>query len=187
MKKLPRLLARLLAALALLLLVGVVATWEPDRPVSALAARWAPPPSVFLDVAGMKVHLRDQGPRDDPSPVVLLHGTSSSLHTWEGWAQALSGGRRVISLDLPGFGLTGPAPDGDYRIERYVAFMTAVLDALEVRHCVIGGNSFGGWVAWETALALPGRVDKLVLVDASGYPPTATSMPIGFRLARLRS
>jgi pimeloyl-ACP methyl ester carboxylesterase len=185
MKKLAKILARILAALVLLVLVGVAATWEPDRPVSALSARWAPPPSVFLDVAGMKVHLRDEGPRDDPSPIVLLHGTSSSLHTWDGWARALAGGRRVIRLDLPAFGLTGPAPDGDYRIERYVAFLTAVLDALAVRRCVLGGNSLGGWVAWETALALPGRVDKLVLVDAGGYPMAATSIPIGFRIARM--
>ncbi|MEW6736370.1 MAG: hypothetical protein AB1489_34075, partial [Acidobacteriota bacterium] len=67
---------------AIILLIAV--NWAPDRPVSELQTRWAPPPSTFVDVAGMKVHLRDEGPRDDSLPIVLLHGTSSSLHTWEG-------------------------------------------------------------------------------------------------------
>ena len=112
--------------------IAVAAYWTPDRSVESLKARWAPPPSQFISVAGIQVHLRDEGPRDDPLPLVLLHGTSSSLHTWEGWTQALKGQKRVISFDLPGFGFTGPAPDGNYRIENYVAFLTAVLDHLGV-------------------------------------------------------
>ena len=180
-----RVFAAIAGALALLIAAVVAATWAPDRPVEELKARWAPPPSVFLDIAGMKVHVRDEGPRDDPSPIVLIHGTSASLHTWEGWAQDLKARRRVIRFDLPGFGLTGPAPDGRYTIESYVQFTTAVLDKLGVRRCVIGGNSLGGNVAWASALALPGRVEKLILVDAGGYPFTSTSVPIGFRVARL--
>ena len=66
-----------------LLVVGFFAvTWAPDRPVASLVPRWAPPPSVFVDMSGMKVHLRDEGPRDDPSPIVLIHGTGSYLHAW---------------------------------------------------------------------------------------------------------
>src|SRR5512137_513167 len=89
---------------------GLALTWEPDRPVEALRARWAGPPSRFMDVEGQPVHYRDEGPRDDPAPIVLLHGTSASLHTWDGWAAALRGERRVVRMDLPGFGLTGPEP-----------------------------------------------------------------------------
>lgn len=180
-----RVFAAIVGALALLIAVVVGATWAPDRPVQELKARWAPPPSMFLDIVGMKVHVRDEGSRDDPSPIVLIHGTSASLHTWEGWAQDLKARRRVIRFDLPGFGLTGPAPDGRYTIESYVQFTTAVLDKLGVTRCTIGGNSLGGNVAWASALALPGRVEKLILVDAGGYPFTSTSVPIGFRLARL--
>src|SRR5450759_1292280 len=97
-----------LAALLALFALAVGLTWAPDRPVETLTARWAPPPSTFIDVRGLKVHVRDQGPRDDPVPLVLIHGTSASLHTWEGWVAALKGARRVITMDLPGFGLTGP-------------------------------------------------------------------------------
>jgi pimeloyl-ACP methyl ester carboxylesterase len=162
-----------------------ILNWAPDRSVSELTARWAPPPSVFVDVAGMNVHMRDEGVRDDPSPIVLLHGTAASLHTWEGWVAALKSRRRVIRFDLPGFGLTGPSPDGNYTIENYVRFVTAMLDKLGVRHCVLVGNSFGGYVAWATALAQPHRVDKLILVDAGGYVLAASLPPIGFRVAQL--
>lgn len=176
-------------SLVLLLLISLVAAvawnWAPDRSLADLKPRWALSPSEFLAIDGMLVHLRDQGPRDDPAPIVLLHGTSASLHTWEGWAAALQTKRRVISLDLPGFGLTGPFPDGDYRMAHYSAFLSHVLDQLQVPRAVVAGNSFGGQLAWQFALDHPQRVERLVLVDAAGYPRNATSIPIGFRLAQI--
>jgi pimeloyl-ACP methyl ester carboxylesterase len=171
----------------LVLAVGIfiAATWAPERSVVELRERWAPPPSVFVEVAGMQVHLRDEGPRNDPSPIVLLHGSGSSLHAWEGWVAALKSERRVITFDLPGFGLTGPTPDGVYTVDNDVRVVVALLDKLGVDRCVLGGNSLGGAVAWRTALVHPARVDKLILVDAGGYPSQSISMPIGFRLARM--
>jgi pimeloyl-ACP methyl ester carboxylesterase len=137
----------------------------------------------MVPIAGMQVHVRDEGPREDPRPLVLVHGTSASLHTWEGWVRDLQRDHRVISMDLPGFGLTGPFPDGDYAIEAYVRFIGSLLDALSVRTCVLAGNSLGGEIAWEVAHALPDRVSALVLVDAAGYPRQALSVPLGFRIA----
>jgi pimeloyl-ACP methyl ester carboxylesterase len=162
-----------------------VKIWASDRPLSTVTARWAPPPSTFIPLLGMQVHLRDEGRRDDPTPIILIHGTSASLHTWEGWVNAFEDKHRVVTFDLPAFGLTGPSPDGDYTIAAYVRFVGALLDKLGIRRCVLGGNSLGGNVAWETALAMPDRIDKLILVDSGGYPLIATSVPIGFRLARL--
>ena len=186
MNRLARACAAAIGTFVLLVAGFVALNWAPDRPVAALEARWAPPPSAFIELAGMRVHVRDEGVRDDPAPIVLLHGTSASLHTWDGWVAALASERRVIRFDLPGFGLTGPAPDGDYRIERYVEFVTSMLDALGVEKCVLAGNSFGGSVAWQAALALPpGRVQQLVLVDAAGYPLVSESVPIAFRIARV--
>lgn len=160
-------------------------SWAPDRGVDTLKARWATPPSHFVTLQGMQVHLRDEGPRDDPEPIVLIHGTSASLHTWDGWTAALKGERRVIRMDLPGFGLTGPAPDGDYSMKRYADFIAALMDQLGVRRAVLAGNSLGGGVAWRTAVQHPERVSRLVLVDASGYPLLSTSVPLGFRLAQI--
>ena len=175
-----------LAGLVALLSGWLVAhSWAPDRTVAELSARWAPPPSQFIALQGMQVHLRDEGRRDDPQPIVLIHGTSASLHTWEGWRASLRDTRRVISMDLPAFGLTGPAPDGDYSIERYSGFVLALLDHLALRQVVLGGNSPGGEVAWNVALAAPQRVSRLILVDAGGFPLRPQSVPLGFRLARL--
>ena len=175
----------LIVLVVVLVGTGLALNWEPDRSVADLSARWAAAPSTFVDVMGMQVHLRDQGPQDDPTPIVLLHGTSASLHTWEGWVNELKGSRRVITFDLPGFGLTGPFPDGDYHMEHYVAFVTGLLDKLGVNRFVVGGNSLGGAVAWNVALAQPTRVERLILVDAGGYPDPDAVMPIGFKLAQI--
>jgi pimeloyl-ACP methyl ester carboxylesterase len=177
--------AGVLVVLALLIGAFVALTWAPERTVVQLRDRWATPPSIFVDVAGMKVHLRDEGPREDASPIVLLHGTGSSLHAWEGWAESLKEKRRVIRFDLSGFGLTGPSPDGVYTIDNDVRLVIAMLDKLGVGRCVLGGNSLGGAVSWRTALTYPSRVEMLILVDAGGYPQHSISVPIGFRLVRM--
>ncbi|HWI83506.1 alpha/beta hydrolase [Ramlibacter sp.] len=168
--------------------IAVVAAWAPDVPVDDLKMRWAAPPSRFVEVNGQQIHVRDEGPHDDPAPIILLHGTSDSLHTWQGWAEGLREHRRVIRFDLPGFGLTGPNRQNDYSMERYVMVVRAVADKLGVDRFVLAGNSLGGQIAWITAAQLPERVDRLILVDASGYPPelfgVPQELPLGFRLAR---
>ena len=174
-----------IALIPLALGVVVVATvWAPDRPAEALKDRWAPTPSRFITIGGMPVHYRDEGPRDDTLPLVLLHGTSASLHTWQGWTEALRGEHRVIRMDLPGFGLTGPSPTDDYTSAAYTRFVAELLDSLGVVRFVAAGNSLGGEIAWQLAVAHPERVAKLVLVDPMGYPVASTRVPIGFRLAR---
>lgn len=185
MKLALRIIVVALVAILVFAIAGIAATWAPDRSVDSLKARWAQPPSQFIEVAGMQVHLRDEGPRDDPVPIVLLHGTSASLHTWDGWAQSLSKTRRVIRFDMPAFGLTGPNAQNDYSINSYVTFVTAVMDKLGVQRFVLGGNSLGGQIAWETAHALPTRVERLILVDSAGYAFVPISMPLGFQMARI--
>ena len=180
-----RILVVTVVAILVFAIAGIAATWAPDRTVDSLKARWAQPPSQFIEVAGMQVHLRDEGPRDDPVPIVLLHGTSASLHTWDGWSQTLSTTRRVIRFDLPAFGLTGPNPQNDYTLKSYVSFVTAVMDKLGVQRFVLGGNSLGGQIAWETAHALPARVERLILVDSGGYAFVPKSLPVGFQIARM--
>ena len=180
--------ALLLKTVGVLLFLTALLMWmsrAPDWPVEALVAQWAPPPSQFIDLDGQLVHLRDVGPRDDPEPLVLVHGTSDSLHTWEGWVKALSAQHRVISFDLPGFGLTGPSASGDYRGDTYARFVLALMDRLQVQRFAIGGNSLGGEVAWRTAWLAPQRVSKLILVDAAGPDFKSESVPIGFLVARV--
>lgn len=174
------------AGLVFFFVAGIVAVWAPDKPLDLLVERWAPPPSQFLAIGGMQVHLRDEGPRDDPYPIVLLHGTSDSLHTWDGWAERLRQRRRVIRFDLPGFGLTGPHPLGDYRIEAYVRFVADLLDRLGLQSVVLGGNSLGGQIAWSAAVRMPTRVHQLILVDAAGFVLEPQQVPLAFAVARWR-
>jgi pimeloyl-ACP methyl ester carboxylesterase len=184
MKLIFRLFVVFLVASLVFAVAGVIATWAPDQSVEQLSIRWAQAPSRFVEVNGMQVHIRDEGPRNDPMPIVLLHGTSASLHTWDGWTHSLTGQRRVIRFDLPGFGLTGPDPQNDYSMAAYVRFVGAVMDTLGVKTFVLAGNSLGGQIAWETAAAIPQRVSKLVLIDAAGYSFKPKSVPIGFWVAR---
>jgi pimeloyl-ACP methyl ester carboxylesterase len=166
--------------IALLTVLYIAICWAPERQFEDLQPRWGLGPSAFVEVDGMRVHLRDEGPRHDPSPLVLLHGTVSSLHTWEGWAEDLKRDKRVIRLDLPGFGLTGPSAHRRYGAEHDVEFVIALLDCLNIERCVLGGNSLGGGISWRTALLHPLRVEKLILVDAEGYSTRAISKPIAF-------
>ncbi|MFT7773516.1 alpha/beta fold hydrolase [Roseateles sp.] len=178
----------LLKAVGILLMLaalGFAVSKAPDRSLESLVPRWAPPPSDFIDIDGLLVHYRDEGPSGDPLPLVLIHGTSASLHTWEGWVAELKPTRRIISLDLPGFGLTGPNADNDYSDARYVAFMRQFLSRLGVGRAIVGGNSLGGEIAWQMALADPTRVAGLVLVDAAGFDFVPESLPLGFRIARI--
>lgn len=177
-----------LKAFGILLMLAALAfavTKAPDRSLESLVPRWAPPPSDFIELDGQLVHYRDQGPSSDPLPLVLIHGTSASLHTWEGWVAGLSATRRVISFDLPGFGLTGPNAGGDYTDARYVAFVRSLLVRLGVGRAIVAGNSLGGEIAWQLALADPARVAGLVLVDAAGHKFEPESLPLGFRIARI--
>lgn len=182
-------LAFLLRAFGILLMLTAVAlplARAPDRPPESLVARWAPRPSEMIEVAGLPVHLRDEGPRNDPAPLLFIHGLGSSLHTWEGWAAALRGQRRVIRFDLPGAGLTGPfaeAKPQNYRSEALARFTLDLMDALKLRRVVLVGHSLGGEVAWQLASRQPDRVERLVLLDATGLAIEPLEVPPGLRLA----
>ena len=177
-------LRRLIGALMMCSALALALSRAPDRPVESLVAKWAAPPSQFIQIKGQLVHLRDEGLAHDPRPLVLIHGTSASLHTWEGWAKALRGGRRVISVDLPGFGLSGANAMADYRSDTDARFVLELMDHLGVRLFSIAGNSLGGEVAWRVAARAPERVHSLILVDAGGYAFEPQEVPWGFQLAR---
>lgn len=151
---------------AALLAVALV-LWTPDKPRDWLEAKYAGPPSRFLDVAGLRLHVRVTGPDAAPA-IVMLHGLGASLHTWDAWAEGLAG-FRVIRFDLPGFGLTGPDPGNDYSDARNVAVVVALLDQLGIVRASVVGHSLGGRIAWQLAAAHPERIDRLVLISPDGF------------------
>lgn len=171
-----------LAGLALMLTALAVPLMRaPERPVETLVAAWAPPPSDFAELDGQLLHWRDQGRGGDPTPLVLLHDAGASLHVWQGWVQALAARRRVITLDVPGSGLSGPAPDGDYRPAAQARRVLALLAHARVQRFILVGQGAGADVAWATALADPHAVRGLMLIN----PGTPTHWPPLWRLARL--
>ncbi len=169
------------AAIVLLLAAGIASLIRFDVPPEGLRAKYAAPPSKFVDIGGLQVHYRDEG--QGPA-LVLLHGAASSLFTWDAWAADLSKNYRVIRYDLPGFGLTGPNATKDYSMAWHVRFLEAFLNKLNVPSCALAGNSFGGRIALEFASAHPDRVKKLILVDAGGYPMPPRKI-LAMRLARM--
>jgi pimeloyl-ACP methyl ester carboxylesterase len=170
MKTLGRVLIGIVVVIAVVLVGGWFSLRRPDIPWQTLQAKYESPASRYMDLpGGMKVHYRDQGRRDGPV-IVMVHGFAASLHTWEPWVQRLGGDYRIITLDLPGFGLT-QAPPG-YRIGRsdFAEVVDQVTAKLGVTKFVLVGNSMGGLVAWQYALARPDRLQGLVLVDSGGWP-----------------
>lgn len=142
--------------------------WTPDKSRAELEARYANAPTDFVEAGGVRLHVRDTGPRDAPA-VILLHGFGASLHTWELWAVPLSEHLRVIRYDLTGAGLTGADPTGDYTDERAMQLLIALMDRLGIARASIVGHSMGGRVAWRFAAEHPDRVDRLVLVAPDGF------------------
>lgn len=182
-----------MSLLALLALATGALLWTPDLDRAELEARYAAPPSRFVEAAGARLHVRDTGPREidgRPAPViVLLHGFGSSLHTWEAWSAELSKRHRTIRFDLPGAGLTGADPRGDYTDLRAVEILNALLDGLGVRRATVLGHSMGGRIAWRFAAERPERVERLVLMAPDGFANPAypqygrsTEVPLMARL-----
>ena len=167
----------------LLILISAFFGYQ-DIPLEDLKAKYASNSSSFVPVDGMDVHYRDEGVAKDSIPIVLIHGTGSSLHTYNEWTSQLILGHRVIRMDLPGYGLTGPFPHRVYSIDNYVIFLKHFLTSLGIKSCVLAGNSLGGRIAWNFTTEYPDMVEELILIDASGYPSEAMSIPIAFKIAQ---
>lgn len=173
--------------IAVLLIVGlfilvVVSQSRLDYSEDNLRVKYADGSSRFTEIMGETVHFREEG---SGPPVLLLHGISSSLHTWDAWAAALEDSFRVLRLDLPGFGLTGPIASRDYSQTMMTDFVAAFLDERGIAHCHLVGNSMGGGIACVFAIRFPERVDKLILVDAAGYRDPDKPPTLAFRVGRV--
>ncbi|CAI8427292.1 MAG TPA: hypothetical protein DIT66_00895 [Rhodobiaceae bacterium] len=132
---------------------------------------------------GATVHIRDEGNRNGP-PLILLHGAYGSVHAWEPWVQALGDDYRLISFDLPGFGLTGAVPNADYSRAGMSQTVSDIIKLMKLKKVVMVGHSMGGGVALHYALDNPGKVRGLVLVSASGMRRSiAEAPPSSFELA----
>lgn len=176
----------MLVVLALLVGAGIY-FYTPDIPHAKLVERYGGAPSQFIQMPdGTTAHYRDQG-NSEGLPIVLLHGTPSNLYTWEGWVAPLGGKYRIITVDLPGHGLTGRTPGDNYTFDALETFVDNFANALHLEQFVLGGNSLGGELATRYALHVPARVKALILVDAGGVtvPDLKQELPLGLKIARI--
>lgn len=124
----------------------------------------ATPASRYATIDGVDIHYRDEG----AGPAVLLvHGTYGDLEDWDGWMPFMRG-FRVVRLDMPGAGLTGPIADGDYSTDRLVRLAGGLMEKLGLRRFAVVGASSGGPTAFRCAAAYADRVTALVLMNSAG-------------------
>lgn len=164
--------------------LAVLALRRPDVSVIKIKEKLATKHSKFMKIQGMEVHYTDEG---SGFPLLLIRGISSSLTTWNGWEENLKEDFRIIRLDLPGFGLTGPNPEQDYSIDFYTSFIKIFLAELDIDSCHIAGSSLGGYITWHMAATYPEMVKKMILLDAAGYPFTPETTPLVFKIAQSRT
>lgn len=182
---------RVVLGVAVVLILAVLAflLWTPDLDRATLEQRYLRRSADVLQVNGVQLHVRDDGPADAPA-VILLHGFGASLHTWEPWAQALSADHRVIRFDLPGSGLSPPDPTGQYTDDRSMQLLLALMDQLQLQRASLVGHSIGGRLAWRLAAEHPARVDRLVLLAPDGFASNGfeygktPEVPASFKLMR---
>ncbi|MFT5612010.1 MAG: pimeloyl-ACP methyl ester carboxylesterase [Polaribacter sp.] len=172
---------------ALFLLLGLILQllWTPDTDWQEMRDKYGHPDSQLVELSnGVKIHYRDFG-NSQSQAIILIHGTSDSLLTWDAIAPYLENDYRLISLDLPGHGFSSAHPQANYSRGAMVESVKLLMDYLNVDSASLIGNSLGGGIAWRTALSYPDRVNSLVLLDPSGAPLMMRSKSnIGFRLMR---
>ena len=169
-------------AIALLLFLVF---FEKDIPRENLKKIYTNESSRFLPLMGMEVHYRDEGNMNDSIPIVLLHGMSSSLNTWDSLVILMKGEKRMISMDLPAFGLTGPNPQNIYGTDYYESFLDSFLLKLNIKQCIIAGNSMGGGIAWNYTADHPEKINKLILINSAGFQGKKGKGSLGFTIASM--
>jgi pimeloyl-ACP methyl ester carboxylesterase len=108
------------------------------------------------------------------TPVILIHGLGGDRHVWDAHVARLRPTRRVVTLDLHGFGQSKAGPDAPFTVDSMVADVVAVMDALHLERAILVGFSFGGPVAAGVAGAKPERIAGVVFVDPA---PDVTQLP----------
>ena len=176
-----------LVTVAIILTAGWLMLRRPDISYNTLESVYSKSNSRYLKSGSqIELHFTDTGPRDAPI-LVLVHGYSASLNTWDAWVRNLRKDYRVIRLDLPGHGLSRCVDNDEIGIEQFIASIDRVTHSLDVDQFTLVGSSMGGHTAWAYALAHPEKLDGLVLVDSAGWldaPGEGDKEPMIFKLLR---
>jgi pimeloyl-ACP methyl ester carboxylesterase len=123
----------------------------------------------FVDVGGARLYYYAAGSRGAGEPIVLIHGFPTSSHLWRDVVPLLPSGRRVVVLDLLGYGRSDRPMERDLSIKGHAERVIALLDALRIQYAAIVGHDLGGGIAQYLAVRHPTRVERLCLIDSVGF------------------
>ncbi|WP_037313559.1 alpha/beta fold hydrolase [Ruegeria halocynthiae] len=159
-------------AIAIGVLIGAGAIWFWSIAVTSLSredlALYDYDTLVLPD--GMNVNYRVQG-NPQGQTLLMVHGGGGSIDDWNVWLPTLEPDYYIVSIDLPGHGLTDPLPDDDYGPKRFAVFIKDVVAALDLQDFVIVGHSFGGDSVVRYVLDNPDTPVAMVLVSSGGFMP----------------
>lgn len=163
---------KIISAVFLFALIVLILFYRGDISPEVLFEKYADERSYMMMVDNINIHVKVKG---EGEPIFLIHGSFSSLNTWEAWEEELNPHFMTISMDLPGHGLTGPDLKKRYGIEDYADIVFGIADHLGLEEFHVAGNSMGGGVALKMATDHPERILTLNLLDSSGAPDNKTT------------
>lgn len=154
----------------------------PDSPatprltVAQLRAKYADRQSRYITVKGMEIHYKDEGPRKAPV-LLMIHGSQSSLRTWDRITLLLKKRYRVIRFDIPGYGLSSPATDEAAANVKPLEVTEGLIEGLGIRKIAAAvGVSSGGTMAMYLAAKRPELVERLILSNTPSDPVDTSHM-----------
>jgi len=166
-----RFLTAFLFSFIILLVVGPLVVPVPQLEGTVPPADLADPDSLFIEINGIDIHYKDGG--QGKKSFILLHGFGASLFSWHRVFDRFKAYGRVVAFDRPAFGLTERPlvweGDNPYSPDFQVGLVIGLMDRLNIEQAILIGNSAGGKIALETAIAYPDRIEALILVDAAVY------------------
>jgi len=183
-----KLLAKVFSVVALVVVViFLTCLWiYRDIPAHELEAKYAEPPSRFVEVEGIRYHVRQEGSGPD---ALLLHASFGNLFMWDGWVENLSDQYRFTRIDLVAHGLTGSGPEESYSTDELAESLHGLLAELELDSFHLVGTSIGGILAFTYAADYPDQVTSLTLMNSAGLihrgvnpNPVQRSVPLKYRL-----
>lgn len=160
----------------------------PRLTVAQLRAKYQDAQSRYMTIKGVEVHYKDEGPRGAPV-LFMVHGSQSSVRTWDRITQLLKGRYRIVRYDIPGYGLSGPATDEAAEKVQPVEIAEGLINNLGIKKLTFVGVSSGGTMGMYLAAKRPELVERLVLSNTPSDPVKYDHLvePQSFKDAQARS
>ena len=148
---------------------AIATATHPWLSVGELRQRYGDTQSHYMTIRGLEVHYKDEGPRVAPV-LLMIHGSVSTLRTWDRITALLKTRYRVIRYDIPGYGLSGSISDGAASSVHPTDIAEGLLDQLHVKHATVIGVSSGGTMGMYLAAKRPDLVERLILSNTPSDP-----------------